>query len=67
MDEDRLNLETRKFLKKVGISSQRMIEKAVYSGIEGKKIESGDKIKVSMTLNIEKLGVNYKIEDDLNL
>ena len=30
-------------------------------------IQSGDKINVSMTLNIEKLVVNYKIEDDLNL
>ena len=33
MDEDKLNIEIRKFLKKVGITSQREIEKAVYKGL----------------------------------
>ena len=38
MDEDIFNLEIRKFLKKVGITSQREIEKAVRDAVSAKKI-----------------------------
>ncbi len=34
MDEEKLNIDIRKFLKKVGITSQREIEKAVRSAID---------------------------------
>ena len=34
MNEDTFNLQVRKFLKKVGISSQREIERAMREGIE---------------------------------
>ena len=37
MDEDRVNMAVRKFLKQVGVTSQREIEKLVGSGkVEGK-------------------------------
>ena len=32
-DEDKFNMEVRKFLKKVGITSQREIEQAVRAGL----------------------------------
>lgn len=32
MDEDRFNMELRKFLKEVGVTSQREVERAVRSG-----------------------------------
>ena len=35
MNEDVVNMEIRKFLKKVGITSQREIEKALQAAIEG--------------------------------
>ena len=31
MNEDSLNMEIRRFLKKVGISSQRIIEQSIYN------------------------------------
>ena len=46
MDEDALNLEIRKFLKEVGITSQREIEKAVRSGTV-----RGNVLKLRMTLS----------------
>ena len=52
MDEENFNIQIRKFLKKVGISSQREIEKAVYSGINDKIIDIGNEINLTMTLNI---------------
>ena len=40
MDEEILNLEIRKFLKNVGITSQREIEKKVREAIETKAIDA---------------------------
>ena len=48
MDEDRFNMSVRKFLKQVGVTSQRVIEEAVRSGAV-----KGDVLKVRMTLTAE--------------
>ncbi len=55
MDEDEFNLSIRKFLKKVGITSQREIEKAVRSGLDSGAISDQDSVKVSVTLQIDML------------
>tara|TARA_B100000427_G_scaffold211731_1_gene176599 strand:+ start:300 stop:506 length:207 start_codon:yes stop_codon:yes gene_type:complete len=52
MDEDHLNIEIRRFLKKVGISSQRIIENEIYQAEKSKKIQMGDEIKLEMELKI---------------
>ena len=52
MDEDHLNIEIRRFLKKVGISSQRIIENEIYQAEKSKKIQMGDEIKLEMVLKI---------------
>ena len=39
MDEEVLNTSLRRFLKKVGITAQREIEKAVREGIAGGKLK----------------------------
>jgi hypothetical protein len=48
MDEDRFNIALRKFLKVVGITSQREIERVVREG----KVE-GTELKLRMTLTAE--------------
>ena len=53
MNEDYLNIEIRKFLKKVGITSQRIIEKQIYQADKEGKIKSGDEIELNMTLSIK--------------
>ena len=50
MDEDNLNIEIRKFLKKVGITSQREIENFVRKKIADGDIKLGQSIEVSMNL-----------------
>ena len=59
MNEDNLNIEIRKFLKKVGITSQRIIEKQIYKADKEGKINTGDEIELKMTLSIN----NFKSED----
>ena len=45
MDEDNLNIEIRKFLKKVGITSQREIEKFIRKSIANGNIKEGQSIE----------------------
>ena len=65
MDEDNFNIQVRKFLKKVGISSQREIEKFLYQNLENKKIALGNEINLIMTLkiNVDKSDHIYEIKD----
>ena len=53
MNEDNLNMEIRKFLKKVGITSQRIIENHIYEADKNGTIKAGDEIELKMTLSIE--------------
>ena len=67
MNEDTFNLQTRKFLKKVGITSQREIERAVREGIESGRLSGDEKLAARVTLTLPDLGVSIDIEDDIAL
>lgn len=67
MNEDTLNMEIRKFLKKVGVTSQREIEHAILKAIESEKLKGTETIAVKMTLDIPVLGLNYCIDGDIAL
>ena len=58
MNEDNLNMEVRKFLKKVGISSQRLLENEIIEADKKGLISPGSIIDVEMTLSIKSL--NFK-------
>ncbi|HJW79116.1 MAG: DUF6494 family protein [Microvirga sp.] len=60
MDEDRFNMSVRKFLKQVGVTSQRVIEEAVRSGAV-----KGDVLKVRMTLTAENAPIEHVIEEEI--
>ena len=66
MDEDLFNMELRKFLKKVGVTSQREIEQAVRGGLESGAIQSGDKVKVKAVISIEGLDVEHEIDGTIS-
>ena len=67
MDEDNLNLEIRKFLKQVGISSQRKIENYIRKKFSEGSIKVGESIKVSMNLSSEDGELNRSIKEDLKI
>jgi metal-sulfur cluster biosynthetic enzyme len=62
VDEDRFNMSVRKFLKQVGVTSQRVIEEAVRSGQV-----KGEVLKVRMTLTAENAPIDHVIEDEITL
>ena len=50
MNEDTFNIQIRKFLKKVGITSQREIEKAVRDAVESGKLKGNEKLEAVVVL-----------------
>ena len=67
MDENNLNIEIRKFLKQVGISSQREIENYIRKQFSDGNIKVGDSIKVSMNLSSEDGELSHSINETLKI
>ena len=67
MDEDNLNLEIRKFLKQVGISSQREIENYIRKKFSEGSIKTDESIKVSMNLSSEDGELNHSIKEEIKI
>ncbi len=60
-------MEVRKFLKKVGVTSQREIEQAVRNGLDSGALTGNETIKASVTLRIEGLEVEHRIDGEISL
>jgi uncharacterized protein DUF6494 len=67
MNEDTFNMEVRKFLKKVGVTSQREIENAVRGAIKGGRLAGDEKLKARVTLEVKGVNLELVIEDDIAL
>jgi len=67
MNEDVLNVSVRKFLKKVGITSQREIEQAVRAAISGGRLKGNEALPAKVTLTIEGIGLAVGIEGVIEL
>lgn len=65
MNEDVLNMEIRKFLKRVGVTSQREIEMAVRAGLDSGKLKGRKSVSARMTLVIEPLGITREIAEEI--
>ncbi len=67
MDEDVFNMQLRKFLKNVGVTSQREIETAVRAALEDGTLKGDETVKAKVTLSIESLGLSTEIDGDIDL
>ncbi len=67
MDADVFNIQIRKFLKQVGVTSQREIEAAVRAAVEDGRLKGDETISARMTLTIETLGLSKDIEGNITL
>ena len=63
MDQETFNLSIRKFLKRVGVSSQREIEQAVQKSAD----RLGNGFAVKMTLEIPALGIKIPFDGEIRL
>ena len=67
MNEDTFNLQVRKYLKKVGVTSQREIEKAVRDAVASGKLSGNEKVRATVTLKLPDLGVEFDVDDHIAL
>lgn len=67
MDEETFNLSIRKFLKTVGVSSQREIEQAVAKAIAARKIGGAETFAATMTLQIAALQLDVRFDGEVKL
>ncbi len=67
MDEDVFNLSIRKFLKVVGVSSQREIEQAVARAVADGAIAGTETFPATMTLEVAGLKLSVKFDGEIRL
>lgn len=67
MNEETLNLSIRRFLKAVGIGSQRAIERAVTSASASGAIAGTESFPAKMTLEVAGLSLNVVFNGDIDL
>lgn len=67
MDEDNLNIEIRKFLKKVGITSQREIENYIRQKFSKDSLKKSESIEVTMSLSSNDGKLSHSIKEKLNI
>ena len=67
MDEDALNQSIRRFLKMVGIRSQREIEQAVAKAAAEGRLDKDTPFPATMRLRVEGLGIDVTFDGDIEL
>jgi Family of unknown function (DUF6494) len=67
MNEDVFNMQLRKFLKKVGVSSQREIEKAVRDALDAGRISGSEALRAQARIQISEIGLDTTIEGAIEL
>jgi hypothetical protein len=67
MDDDVFNLSLRKFLKMVGVTSQRDIEQAVAKALQDGAIGGTETFPATMTLEIPGLHLRAEFKGDIKL
>ncbi len=67
MNEDVFNTSLRKFLKQVGVTSQREIEKAVRDALAAGRLKGHEKLTTQMVLTIGSVNLVHEITDEIEL
>src|SRR3546814_19369050 len=65
MNDDVFNMEIRKFLKRVGVTSQREIEAAVRAAAQDGRLGDKGKVMLKMTLEAPEIGLNHETVDEI--
>ena len=67
MNEEVFNMQIRKFLKKVGVQSQREIEQTVKQSIEKGSLVGTEKLEASILLEVPSIGLKESIDGEIEL
>jgi len=67
MNDDTFNMGIRKYLKVVGVTSQREIEHAVNDALAAGKLKGNETLQARVVLTIESIGLSHEIKGDIAL
>jgi hypothetical protein len=67
MNEDVLNMSVRKFLKKVGVTSQREIEEAVRSAVSNGRLKGNEVLPAKVRLTVGGIDLSVDIDGAVEL
>ena len=67
MDEDAFNMSVRKFLKTVGVTAQREIEKAVRAAADAGQLPADGKLKAKAVITVDGVALNVAIAGEIEL
>ncbi len=67
MNEEKMNMEMRKFLKKFGVTSQQKIEFAIFKALEEGKLKGTEILAVKARLEVPELGLVHEIDSQIAL
>ena len=67
MNEDAFNVSIRKFLKTLGVTAQREIEKAVRQALADGRLKGSEKLPATATVTIPGIGLVWEVKGDIEL
>ena len=67
MDEETLNINIRKFLKKLGIRSQREIEQAIMTAVDRGQLIGNEKLVASAHITLEGTEMDLTLSEEISL
>ncbi len=67
MNEDVFNASIRKFLKRLGVTAQREIEKAVRQGLAEGKLKGNEKFPAEATVTLGGIGLSVETKGEIEL
>ena len=67
MNEDTINIETRKFLKEIGITCQQQIERAVREAVKSDNLKGNETLRAHMTLTVDRINLRHEIDGEIKL
>lgn len=67
MNEDKFNMEIRKFLKQVGVTSQREIEHIVMKSVEAGTLKGTEMFDIKMTLEAPSIGLKHCVDGKISM
>ncbi len=67
MNEDTFNMEVRKFLKRLGVTSQREIEQAVREAVAAGKLPDDGRVTVTARVTADNIDLDVEVKGDIGL
>jgi hypothetical protein len=67
MNKDVFNTSIRKFLKRLGVTAQREIEKAVRQGLAEGKLKGNERLPAEATVTLGGIGLSLEIKGEIDL